>query len=156
MVQFVMRCTRQVRTSSEKFPPIVVEVQQIVNEDFISQAIRYCLNVHQQCKEHPILLIFCIKNVASKSLASKFISHSQFPYCLQAPSDHFAKDVILATYGSIHEESNRDKLLPISALSNLFTSGERSILTICTMNDPMTSRLCQTAMEIFFDRQKSP
>ncbi|KAI9498044.1 hypothetical protein BDB00DRAFT_867699 [Zychaea mexicana] len=63
-----------------KFPPIVIEVQQIVNENFMSRAICYCLNVYQQFKEYLVLVIYCVKNVASKSLASKFISHPQFPY----------------------------------------------------------------------------
>ncbi|ORY93604.1 hypothetical protein BCR43DRAFT_527125 [Syncephalastrum racemosum] len=105
-----------VNLTEVSYPPVVIEVQHVVSK---MRAIRYCLHGYQQYKQHPIILIFCVKNIVSHSLAATFTAHPRIPYCLQTPSVHFASDVMLTARDSIWQKLVDDTLLLVLAIADL-------------------------------------
>ncbi|KAI9010830.1 hypothetical protein CLU79DRAFT_690075, partial [Phycomyces nitens] len=61
------------------FPPIIIEIQQVVNIDLMDRAIQYCLNVRRKYKVYHVLLIFCVQKISSMAYLQKFTSHSKWP-----------------------------------------------------------------------------
>lgn len=58
--------------------PIIVEIQNKVNKDFIERAIKYCISLKEEYGVQPLMLIFSIKGFDSERFKSKFINTINF------------------------------------------------------------------------------
>jgi hypothetical protein len=58
--------------TTSNLPPVLVEIQNKVNEDFIRRAIKSCLSLEKEYGVQPIILIFFIKGFANERLKSRF------------------------------------------------------------------------------------
>ena len=80
-------------------PPILIEVQQNVNELFMRRLMMYSLNVVSTHVHSPlpIVLIFCINKVTPQSLLAKFTPLPDMPWMKSFPCDLWAKNCYLVS-----------------------------------------------------------
>ncbi|ORE11399.1 hypothetical protein BCV72DRAFT_326223, partial [Rhizopus microsporus var. microsporus] len=77
------------RLSIQHFlPPIVVEIQQVVNEVFIQRGIGYCLNTAKTYSQLSILLVFCVQSVQPASLRKDFLLNDNRPFVHYMQFEH--------------------------------------------------------------------
>ncbi|KAG0937917.1 hypothetical protein G6F29_008452 [Rhizopus arrhizus] len=81
------------------FPPILIEVQQNVNELFMRRLMMYSLNVVSTHVHSPlpIVLIFCINKVTPQALLAKFTPLPDMPWMKYFPCDLWAKNCYLVS-----------------------------------------------------------
>lgn len=101
-----------------------------------------------------MLLIFCVQKISSIAYLQKFTSHSKWPFCLRTSCEHFAGDIIIITPKTITNELKNDVLHPFVAISNFFSCGQRSILAMSNINDPIIIELYETAQSIIENSQQ--
>lgn len=79
-------------------------------------------------------------------------SHSNSPHILSCCTGYkpsaITSQKMFVSNESIKEELNNDVLPPIAVIANFFSCGQRSIIAMVTINDPVTVRLYETAMKI--------
>ncbi|KAI8968496.1 hypothetical protein BDF20DRAFT_991420 [Mycotypha africana] len=128
-------------------PPIIIEFQHSVTKSFMCRCVQYCINVYNRFKTHPILLIFCINKVESKSLANQFKPNSEKPYLLETPSNHFAECCYMMTSKSINADVNdrlysvAKEILTHSDITEMV--GMQALQTICKANLEQFAKISQ-------------
>lgn len=100
------------------YPPILMEVQQIVTKAFLQRVICYCLNVQYRCGSKPLMVIFAVTGVQPKGFHGTFQPTSK-PYIHSASCMFWATNYLLLapqTSVSIVDEieSSLDLLLSCS------------------------------------------
>ena len=83
------------------FPPVLAEVQNVVNDEFMHRLVLYSEAVFKQYRSSPVVLILAIKDITDSvnRQASKDKTHA-FLYRLS--SFPWAKKCLLLNYDSIH------------------------------------------------------
>ncbi|ORX45534.1 hypothetical protein DM01DRAFT_1368701 [Hesseltinella vesiculosa] len=140
-----------------QLPPVILEIQNVVNDVFMASAIQYCLNVYRRFHIYPILVIICVDKIASRNLADKFTPTEDMPYCLQTCSTHWAKNCFLLSKNSINTLVNGDDnqpLDPIVAFVHFLTSGQQSIIGNDHWDDPSIQMLYRIAKDIHSGGEK--
>ncbi|CAO3575976.1 unnamed protein product [Absidia cylindrospora] len=133
---------------TEDLPPIIVEVQQKVNHMFISRAIHYCLNVFEETKVLPILVVFNIDGFMGKSFFEKTFTIGQEPrYTLECHP--WAKQTYIYNMDSIAKHMEPTPLDPMVALTLFFTLRQRHLLALDEYNDPTLNSIYRAAYYSF-------
>ncbi|KAI9494230.1 hypothetical protein BDB00DRAFT_787278 [Zychaea mexicana] len=108
-------------------PPVLIEVQQIVNNDFLRRAFRYAMNIIDKYDMRPVLLIFCVQGIQPASLREKLIKHPAKPWSLKYP-DHqlWTKDCLFFSAKqpalANHEHSDDNTVQKMYALAKSFST----------------------------------
>ncbi|KAG2197657.1 hypothetical protein INT47_002364, partial [Mucor saturninus] len=68
--------------ASNKFPPILIEVQYQVNQEFILRLIKYCSNIYMRYKSSPIALVIVTKSFSSALAQNLQTASSRSPSAL--------------------------------------------------------------------------
>lgn len=80
----------------KSLPPIVVEVQQKVDNKFLVRAIRYRMSVVQSYNVLLILIIICVDKVAKQHILETFYSATDLPFLHEAPCNFWARMCLLS------------------------------------------------------------
>ncbi|KAG0163382.1 hypothetical protein DFQ28_003767 [Apophysomyces sp. BC1034] len=132
-------------------PPILLEIQHTVTQEFMSRVILYSLNVFREYKKYPIVMIICVEKVGSGQLEKKFTPFNTLPFLLTTPCEHWARECLMVTRNSIAEfvdPTSNDDLHPLVALTYFLTAGQRNILSLNHWEDPAIINLFKKAKEI--------
>lgn len=135
---------------NHSLPPVLLEIQHTVTEEFMCRVILYSLNIFREYKKYPIVVIICVQKVSSGQL-KKFTPLKKLPFVLTMSCGHWARECLMVTRNSIAElvdPTSNDDLHPLVALAHLFTTGERNILSLDHWKDPTIINLFQEAKEI--------
>lgn len=92
------------------FPPILVEVQNKVDEKFLTRAIQYCTLTFERYNRLPIIVIFGTAN-ATVFLISKS-EDSDFPFARQIQSIGWAERCLLLTSSTLQANQQEETLHP--------------------------------------------
>ncbi|RCH88512.1 hypothetical protein CU097_011284 [Rhizopus azygosporus] len=61
-------------------PPILIEVQAIVNEAFMERLVKYNQSAKQLYKSYPLVMIFCVDELSPLTFITKFIPIDSKPW----------------------------------------------------------------------------
>ncbi|CAO3695361.1 unnamed protein product [Rhizopus stolonifer] len=99
-------------------PPILIEVQSVVNEAFMERLVRYSQNAKQLCKSYPLVIVFCIDKLSPMTFSTKFIPVDGKPWMHRILScDFWAKSCYLVSKSSLSCEKINTNISSLQALS---------------------------------------
>ncbi|KAG2222407.1 hypothetical protein INT45_009419, partial [Circinella minor] len=124
---------------SKKLPPIVVEIQNGVDEPFICRLTQYCLNATAEHYWKPIAVVFCIRSTSNRVLSNAHASKKN-QFMLRVPSYPWAKDCFLLNGYSIKQFIHENNLHPLVALT-LFPTEQKQTLRDCPRNNDTTIQM---------------
>jgi hypothetical protein len=134
--------------TTSAFPPVLVEIQNKVNENFIGRAIKYCISLKEEYGVLPIMLIFSVKGFANERLKSRFNSTNN-SYLDDVSCDFWAQKCQIISPKSIENHLLQTPLNPLVALEHFFSQQKRSILSMDKKKDPTIQLMYQIAKEKF-------
>lgn len=76
-------------------PPIILEIQCTINQDYMNCAIQYCLYAYRVYKKLPILMTICIEKVSPSSLMDTFKSCVEQQLMYEMPCAFWANRCLL-------------------------------------------------------------
>ncbi|KAI9361025.1 hypothetical protein BD770DRAFT_471027 [Pilaira anomala] len=120
---------------TEITPPIIVEIQQIVDISFLKRLTRYCLNIHDEYKFFPVVIVFAIKGFSSKAFMYEFKLEKDCPYHT-THGQFWAQSIQVYSLDSISSfVTTESAMKPIVALSYFLSSRQKSIVTLDEFED---------------------
>ncbi|ORX45528.1 hypothetical protein DM01DRAFT_1340035 [Hesseltinella vesiculosa] len=130
----------------EVLPPIIVEVQSIVDEKFMTRLVKYCQFAYDRYGMLPIAFIICVGKVLPAALLSKFTPHGQMPWLsVLGSSDFWAKGCYMVTnqgpLQDIRHSPGRHELSPLQALSLFLLERSPTLHTHSHSEDPTVIKL---------------
>ncbi|KAG0179400.1 hypothetical protein DFQ28_003345, partial [Apophysomyces sp. BC1034] len=129
-------------------PPVVVEVQNKVSHSFIARAIRYCLNVFDETKSLPVLIVISAEGFSSKQFRDASFDISDNDPFFTHSCQSWAKQAQFYTTDSIAKQTDVSPMDPMIALCYFFMLQERSILALEKYDDPTIQAIYRKALEI--------
>lgn len=109
------------------FPPIIIEVQKIVDEKFIIRAIQYCTLVYQKYGKQPIIVIFGISSI-TMNILSLTTASTLFPFAKELSSLVWAQRCMLISSFSLDIIDKKiNQLHPLAAIGVFMCSQATSI-----------------------------
>ncbi|KAG1446004.1 hypothetical protein G6F55_011725 [Rhizopus delemar] len=115
--------------TTDVIPPILIEVQNKVNQDFISRLIRYCTFVYSHYKFLPIVFVIAINGFTSIALEADFDT-SSIGFLLESSSKFWAKKFLLISAKSIKEQIKQEPMEPLAVLGYFMVSQETSLMAL--------------------------
>lgn len=138
---------------SESLPPVLVEIQNVVDMSFIHRLNKYCNHIIDQYNVTPICLTICIKSIRHE-LSRDFIDSTKSAILKKLASDYWAKEHLVMTPDTImnHIEQIRatqEPLHPLVALGYVLTQQKCSLLGLHEYReDPHVILLYKIAKEV--------
>ncbi|KAI8889106.1 hypothetical protein K501DRAFT_291282 [Backusella circina FSU 941] len=68
----------------KSLPPVLIEVQAMVDEKFMMRLMQYAINVIERYDSKPVVLIFCVDKISPKSLSAQFTQYTNNQRYLQS------------------------------------------------------------------------
>ncbi|KAI8637001.1 hypothetical protein BD408DRAFT_354547 [Parasitella parasitica] len=129
-------------------PPILVEVQNHVDQRFMLRLINYCANVYDRYEVLPVVLVFVVEKFSNTIFEESFVEKASAPYILETQCEHWAKSANFVSAKSI-ENYIQDSMDPFVVLA-YFTSSQAQNLKSLTFAADSTVRflwsICQKNM----------
>ncbi|KAI8095965.1 hypothetical protein BDF21DRAFT_448096 [Thamnidium elegans] len=113
--------------NTNSFPPILIEVQYNVDDNFLHRLVQYCEEANKQYSTEPVVLVFVINKIRD-SVMSKTTKDRKQKFLLKLPSYPWAKKCLFLNDYSIHDHLNTISLHPLVALGAFLTAQKVSIL----------------------------
>ncbi|KAI8047340.1 hypothetical protein BDF21DRAFT_352390, partial [Thamnidium elegans] len=132
----------------QSVPPVLIEIQQKVNEDFLSRVIKYCLSLKEEHGVLPVMLIISVKGFTNKDFLSQLVNNNNH-YLDTIPCQFWAKECYCLSSKSIEYHLSQNPLNPLVAIGHFFTQQKKSILFIDKKFDPSIKLLYKIAKEKF-------
>ncbi|KAI7890660.1 uncharacterized protein EV154DRAFT_387163, partial [Mucor mucedo] len=122
--------------ASKIFPPILIEVQYHVDQEFMFRLLKYCSNVYFRYKEQPVVLVIVTKSISSSEFKNEFDLHAD-GLLLEAVSKFWAKRCYLLTSDAVYNHFDKANLNPMAALAYFFTHHTMTQVPRQHWGDPM-------------------
>lgn len=138
------------KQASSVAPPVIVEIQTVVDPAFMRRTIRYCLNVHDKHKVAPIVVAVAIRGFSSKGYKEANFTREGDYYTTSTA--HWAHEFVLYTLDSIANnvpEHTGTPMEPITALIYFLCSQQRSIMSLEEYKDTNLQKMYTLAYTIF-------
>ncbi|PHZ17102.1 uncharacterized protein RHIMIDRAFT_309933 [Rhizopus microsporus ATCC 52813] len=130
-------------------PPILIEVQNCIDQLFMIRLINYCAHVYERYEVLPVVLVFVVKKFSNTTFEEKFVKKANVPYILETQCEFWAKSTNFVSAKSI-ENFAQDSMDPFVALA-YFTISQTQDLKSLTFAADMTVRflysICQKNMK---------
>lgn len=119
------------RNPLSTFPPVLIEVQNQVDEKFLVRAVHYSTLIYERYNKHPILVIIGVAS-ATVPFMSMTAVNSGFPFARQIPCIGWAKRCLVLTSSTlnINQHNAEEELHPLQALGYFICSQSLSISTL--------------------------
>jgi hypothetical protein len=109
------------------FPPVLIEVQHTIDNDFVLRLMTYAISVYRQYNQKPpILITFAISSMKYE-VSKKTTRNKRLPFLLQYPCKPWARACYFVNDGSL-QSSLVLPLPPFVALSSFFIGQHPSLL----------------------------
>ncbi|KAI8637098.1 hypothetical protein BD408DRAFT_486451 [Parasitella parasitica] len=128
-------------------PPILIEIQNSVDQAFMIRLIQYCTRVYERFQVLPVVLVFVVVKFSSKEFEQKFVPKVNTPYLLETACEFWAQEVNFISAKSIenHIKVGMNQLVALAyfttcqsaSLSLLEYAGDstvRFLYSICKAN----------------------
>lgn len=89
------------------FPPILIEVQNQVDEKFLVRAIHYSTLIYERYKTHPILVVIAVAGATNQFMGMTTSSNS-FPFAREIACIGWAKQCLVLTASTVGRNEERD------------------------------------------------
>ncbi|KAG1277496.1 hypothetical protein G6F66_012278 [Rhizopus arrhizus] len=132
---------------SDDQPPILIEIQNSVDQAFMIRLIQYCTRVYERFQVLPVVLVFVVVKFSSKEFEKKFLPKVNTPYLLETSCEFWAQEVNFISAKSIenHIKVGMNQLVALAyfttcqsaSLSLLEYAGDstvRFLYSICKAN----------------------
>ncbi|KAI8094499.1 hypothetical protein BDF21DRAFT_323236, partial [Thamnidium elegans] len=106
-------------------PPVLIEVQNVVDDAFLHHVVGYCGKVYEEHGAVPIVLVFVIKKLRD-TIMRKVTKDTTHSFLLKLPCFPWAKKCFFISTESIHDHLTETPLSPLVALETYFTSRDHS------------------------------
>jgi hypothetical protein len=123
--------------TNDSLPPVLIELQYQVDQDFMLRIIKYASHVYKWYKVLPVIVVFVTKSFSSADFQREFITLKN-SVLLEAICQFWAKRCFLLTPDAFRKHSNTRPLDPIVALGVFLTRDEQT-----TVADHLNSK-CQS------------
>lgn len=104
----------------EVVPPVLIEVQYQVNQDFMIRLISYACNAYRRYGKLPIVLVIVTKSFSSTKFQNEFSITSE-GFLLEASCKFWAQQCFLLTAYAVSNHFNEQTLHPLAALGYFLT-----------------------------------
>ncbi|KAI7854958.1 hypothetical protein BDC45DRAFT_535087 [Circinella umbellata] len=134
---------------SSDMPPVIVEVQNTVDNSFIRRLQQYCSHVYnQQGDIDPVVLTLCVETVRTE-LANDFENSEVASFLKVLPSKYWAKNHFILAPITIQAELNdpNKQLHPLVALQYVFQKQACSLQSLEFQHDPTVKFLYSLAKD---------
>ncbi|KAI7854995.1 hypothetical protein BDC45DRAFT_440047, partial [Circinella umbellata] len=140
------------RDISESLPPVIVEIQNIVDKEFMHRLSKYCHHIYDNYHQEPVALVICINNTQVE-LCKKFTDTQKGLFLKKLPSDFWAKDCFIMTPSTVkqyydHQNDDDNHLPPLLALGYVLMEEKCSVLGLQYKDDPTVMMLYATAKKV--------
>lgn len=134
----------------KSLPPILIEIQQVVNEAFMQRLINYSQNASNIYGNYPIALVFCIEKVSPIHITKKFtpVPESLWMSSL-ASTDFWAKNCFLVSKATLSNVITSDELTPLQALSLFLMEGSPTLYGHSHAENKTIQQLYRISLTIF-------
>ncbi|CAO3677247.1 unnamed protein product [Umbelopsis ramanniana] len=129
--------------------PVIVEVQNKVNHAFDARAIRYCLNIFDDVKVLPVLVVIGIDGFSSKEFRDLSFDKSDSNAFYTHPCQSWAKKVHVYTACSIAKNIESSPMDPMIALAYVLILREKKLVMLDEYHDPTIQDIYKTALNVF-------
>ncbi|KAG1422889.1 hypothetical protein G6F58_003063 [Rhizopus delemar] len=106
--------------TTESLPPILIELQYQVDQDFMLRLIKYASHTFKRYKVLPIILVIVTKSFSSADFQREF-TISRNGLLLEASCKFWAKQCVLLTANAVSNNLNKGTLDPMIALGLFLT-----------------------------------
>lgn len=124
-------------------PPVIIEIQQSKNGDFMKRANGYCLQAYKRYNKEPIILFFRT-NSYDNYIATRLLP-SDIPGANEIHCDTWAKKCLVISKSSLNVNYS-NPLYPLVALGLFLTSQALSLYEAPCNEDPATKYLYSFAL----------
>lgn len=135
-----------VTSPTEALPPVIIEIQNVVDKPFIRRLIKYCGHIFDKYQVEPIALTICI-NTTRRELAQKLTESNKAPFLKMLSSDERAQAHYFISETTI-ASSLQTPLIPMVALTYVLTQQQVSLLGLEHRDDPTVQMLYSVMKEI--------
>ncbi|RCH81041.1 hypothetical protein CU098_006834 [Rhizopus stolonifer] len=130
-------------------PPALVEIQQKVDIQFLKRLTRYCLNIHDQTKIEPVVMVFAIQGSSSKAFIEDNFNQSQNKAYYTSKKFLWAKACRFYSLDSIANVMSENTMKPVVALTYFLCNQKKSLFGLEKSEDPELRRIYQIAARSF-------
>lgn len=130
--------------SSMDHPPVLVHVQDTLDADFFSMAIRHCISIYEEHKKLPILLMICVRGFSSDDVKVRFKLNDD-RFLTETECEFWAKRCLVLSPEFFHNCINEDPMNELVALGYFMSEQKRSILSLEKKEDPTVRLLYEIA-----------
>ncbi|KAI8977666.1 hypothetical protein BDF20DRAFT_976172 [Mycotypha africana] len=134
-----------------EYSPIIVEVQKVVNEKYMSRATRYSTLVYEKYNKYPIVLIIGVSAVTTP-VASKLTTAIDYPYCLEVPCLFWAKRCLIMSSITLSKIDRAEQLASLAAIGIFLCSQKVSIAHLDYASDNSTMQLLYKVARIYVEQ----
>ncbi|KAG1441315.1 hypothetical protein G6F56_011539 [Rhizopus delemar] len=106
---------------NEEFPPVIIEIQYMVNQEFIYRLINYASNAFDRYKVSPVILVIVTNSFCSAEFQNQFTINENNTCLLEASCKLWAKKCVFLTPELVSTHFNDEDLNPMAALGFFVT-----------------------------------
>lgn len=133
---------------SHDTPPVLIEVQNTVNTEFMTRAISYCVSAFQTYRTRPIMIILTTNGFSSSQLKEDLQTDApDFKYSIHAISDSWAQKCLILTAESVDPFIRHNPINNLVALEYVLSSQKSSITSLERRDDPTVQLLYSICAE---------
>lgn len=138
--------------TTESLPPILIELQYQVDQDFMLRLIKYASHTYSYYKALPIVLVIVTKSISSVDFQREF-TISRNGLLLEASCKFWAKQCVLLSANALSNHLNQGTLDPMIALGLFLTRHGLYQIPKHYRSDAALMLLSSTAKEILFKKR---
>ncbi|KAI8094281.1 hypothetical protein BDF21DRAFT_331095 [Thamnidium elegans] len=128
-------------------PPILIEIQNCVDQNFLSRLIRYCTYVCGRYKVFPVVFLVVVKCFSSIAFETEFVTDNS-AYLFETECKHWAKKCYFISAKPIKEHVKQTPMNQLVALGCFMTKQSRCLLSLDYSFDPTVRLLYILVREI--------
>ncbi|GAA5806544.1 hypothetical protein HPULCUR_012080 [Helicostylum pulchrum] len=133
----------------KSLPPVLIEVQAIVDKKFILRLMQYTLNIINRYDSKPMVLVFCVGKVSPKSLLAHFTQgtcHQEHLWTF--PSPVWARKCLFIFKNSYNDAAVRSPFEALEAISSFFCEKKATLFEHSHSEDSTIKLLYNIAKDV--------
>ncbi|KAI8637514.1 hypothetical protein BD408DRAFT_447550 [Parasitella parasitica] len=134
--------------NSKDMPPVLVEIQYAVDNNFLHRVVRYCEEIVTEYGVSPVVLVVAIHECSSQ-IMNKATKNKSKPFFFKMPCYPWANQCYILCKESISSHMENTPLDPIVALGSFFIEQRQSLADHAHHRDPFIQHLYSNAKHIF-------
>ncbi|KAG0749666.1 hypothetical protein G6F16_004842 [Rhizopus arrhizus] len=142
--EFLNKCACDVlylpKAIDSEYPPIIIEVQKDVNENYMCRAVKYSILVYEKYEKHPVVLIVGVSSVTA-SINNILAPATSHPFSKEIPSLFWAKRCLLVSSTTLSTIQSTGQLDPLAAIGLFLCSQKPSITQLVSGGQDTTMKL---------------